>query len=226
VSYAKRRLSAARRPQQGMDRLQTEYDALQQKLALLKRDSLRGGVSAAAAPAPPAAAAAAAGPPARLACGGTDEAQPHGAAEAKATSVSEGGAQAQQSDAAAALAAIRFGGRHDGSALCAAAAEAFDADEDFVRMCEQAVGAQLRKTREGATSQSRMLELAGEAARGWRGAVGRGRGAAATAPWSLQAVAPERAAVVGGGQGDGLKSQPGLTFPARLRPRADCLQAW
>jgi hypothetical protein len=63
-------------------------------------------------------------------------------------------------DGAAALAAIRFSERHQGSALCAAAATAFE-DAEFVRLCEQAMCAQLQRTKEGATAQSRILELAG-----------------------------------------------------------------
>ena len=67
-----------------------------------------------------------------------------------------------QSDAAALLQSIQFSGRHSGSTLCAAAAAAFE-DAEFVKLCEQSMGAQLQRTKEGATTQSRMLELAG----GW-----------------------------------------------------------
>jgi hypothetical protein len=71
------------------------------------------------------------------------------------------------SDAAAALQSIRFSDRAGGaSALCGAAAAAFE-EPEFVKLCEQAMSAQLQRTKEGATAHSRILELAG----GWGGFV-------------------------------------------------------
>ncbi|GBF99197.1 kinesin [Raphidocelis subcapitata] len=187
-----------------MDKLQSEYEALQQKLALLKR----GPIAAAAAPASAApgsngsgGAERAALQPAQLpsvasmtplaagkpAPAATPLAQPQRAGgENRAPAAAAAGASAPAAGAtaprdrtreqtpsesnlqltcslpegAAALAAIRFSERHQGSALCAAAAAAFE-EAEFVRLCEQAMCAQLQRTKEGATAQSRILELAG-----------------------------------------------------------------
>lgn len=179
-SYAKRRLSAARKPQ-NMDKLQSEYEALQQKLALLKRESHRGGgeprplqqaqhaqatplsTAPSAVKKTPLSSTAHAAPENRAPAGGSGSG---GAAPtASAGCASEGGWQLQggAADAAAALQHIKFRDRHGGSALCAAAATVFE-EEEFVKLCEQAMGAQLQRTKEGATAQSRILELAGERA--------------------------------------------------------------
>ncbi|GBF99195.1 kinesin [Raphidocelis subcapitata] len=194
-----------------MDKLQSEYEALQQKLALLKR----GPIAAAAAPASAAPGSngsggaeraalqpaqlpsvasmtpLAAGKPAPAAtplvqpqrAGGENRAPAAAAAGASAPAAgataphdrtreqtpSESNLQLTCSlpEGAAALAAIRFSERHQGSALCAAAAAAFE-EAEFVRLCEQAMCAQLQRTKEGATAQSRILELAGEGAAGLR----------------------------------------------------------
>jgi hypothetical protein len=181
-----------------MDKLHSEYEALQQKLARLKREpALGSGVVPGAAPA--AAGGAATGsstlrplqqlqagrqatplgaalaakvaakdaPAASLPPRSTENRLPPskgGASGAAAAGGSECSSGAQisctQSDAAAALQYIQFSGRHGGSALCAAAASAFE-DAEFVKLCEQSMGGQLQRTKEGATTQSRMLELAG-----------------------------------------------------------------
>lgn len=192
-----------------MDKLQSEYEALQQKLAILKRKPQRtataapaseprplqqaqfvqstplgtGAAVAAAASAirsaaKPAAPNEVAGTPALLgsAYGLAENRVPSqsgaffGAAatagrvgSGAACSTSESSALQSQCgavDPGVLLQFIRFRERHAGSALCTAAATVFE-DAEFVRLCEQCMSAQLQRTKEGATSQSRMLELAG-----------------------------------------------------------------
>jgi len=198
-----------------MDKIQSEYEALQQKLALLRG---RGGGSSTSAANPAAAAAAAAGgtgssdplapkqvaaaaqmtpsartggkPPAGsetpLSRAPSGENRAPGAASAHPplpsglANVHTGTARTREmtpsdgtlalgcspSDAAAALQCIRFSDRHTGSALCAAAAATFE-DSEFVKLCEQAMSAQLQRSKEGATAHTRILELAGGCVLRW-----------------------------------------------------------
>jgi hypothetical protein len=188
-----------------MDKLQSEYEALQQKLALLKRDSSTAGgskgpqstplasIQAPRLPAP--ADAAAAGAPGTAAAeppsGAPPDSTMRGAAAAGAASsglrsmsggsfggggdtgpLSFSGLSMLQScenlqlhcslpDASGVLQSLKFAARHQGSRL-AGVAEAGFSDPEFVQLCEQGLTAQLQRTRDGATTQSRITELAGK----------------------------------------------------------------
>lgn len=149
-SYAARRLSGARKGQVDMDKLQSEYNALQQKLALLKRDP-------------------------------RDQMRPQQPTPSQSTLQSKQDLSSAQSDclnthdnlqaqcniqdAALALQSLQFHGKYSNSELGQLATATFE-EAEFVRLCEQGLTAQLQRTKEGATAQSRILELAGTS--GWK----------------------------------------------------------
>lgn len=172
-----------------MDKLQSEYEALQQKLALLKRDSSRDGklqqsTPMASIPGPRLAAAAAAGeaPPSGYPIAEPASVAPDstiaGAAMARPGScsgdtgpLSFGSMSVLQScenlqlhcsipDAGGVLQSLKFQAKHPGSRMAQLAESSFG-DTEFVQLCEQGLTAQLQRTRDGATAQSRIAELAG-----------------------------------------------------------------
>lgn len=171
-----------------MDKLQSEYEALQQKLALLKRDSSRDGkvqsTPMASIPGPRVAAAAAAGeaPAAGFPVAEPPSAAPDstiaGAAVGRPGSCSNdtgplsfGSTSVLQScenlqlqcsipDAGGVLQSLKFLAKHPGSRMAQLAESSFG-DAEFVQLCEQGLTAQLQRTRDGATAQSRIAELAG-----------------------------------------------------------------
>jgi nucleolar protein 58 len=172
----------------GMDKLQSEYEALQQKLALLKRDSNRDGKQQQSTPMAsipePRLAAAAAGeaPPSGFPIAEPASAAPDstiaGAAMARPGScsgdtgpLSFGSMSVLQScenlqlqcsipDAGGVLQSLKFQAKHPGSRMAQLAESSFG-DTEFVQLCEQGLTAQLQRTRDGATAQSRIAELAG-----------------------------------------------------------------
>jgi len=166
-----------------MDKLQSEYEALQQKLALLKRDSTRDSKLPQSTPLGPRLAAAAAG--------GDAPASSIPAAEPVAPDSSLAGAagprhascsgdtgplsfasmsvlqscenlqlQCSIPDAGGVLQSLKFQAKHPGSRMAQLAESSFS-DTEFVQLCEQGLTAQLQRTRDGATTQSRIAELAG-----------------------------------------------------------------
>jgi nucleolar protein 58 len=171
-----------------MDKLQNEYEALQQKLALLKRDSIRDGkpqcTPMASIPGPRLAAAAAAvdAPPSRAqlpeapASVAPDSVLPSAAALRAGSSSDTGplsfsGMSVLQScenlqltcsipDAGGVLQSLKFQAKYPGSRMAQLAEGSFS-DAEFVQLCEQGLTAQLQRTRDGATAQSRITELAG-----------------------------------------------------------------
>jgi hypothetical protein len=185
-----RRVSGNHDRNLGMDKLQSEYEALQQKLALLKRDSSRDGklqqsTPMASIPGPRlAAAAATAGeaPPSGFPAAEPASAAPDstiaGAAMTRPGScsgdtgpLSFGSMSVLQScenlqlqcsipDAGGVLQSLKFLAKHPGSRM-AQLAESSLGDTEFVQLCEQGLTAQLQRTRDGATAQSRIAELAG-----------------------------------------------------------------
>lgn len=173
-----------------MDKLQSEYEALQQKLALLKRDSSRDGklpqstplasiqgprlgAAAAAGDAPPSAIPVA--EPASVApdstfAGAAGTARP-GSCSNDTGPLSFSGLSVLQScenlqlhcsipDAGGVLQSLKFQAQYPGSRM-AQLAESNFGDTEFVQLCEQGLTAQLQRTRDGATAQSRIAELAG-----------------------------------------------------------------
>lgn len=185
-----------------MDKLQSEYEALQQKLALLKRDSNSrdskahqplpqstplASIQAPRLPQHHAAAAAAA-------AGGSGDAPPSvaeppsaapdstitGAAAARLGSFGGGGdtgplsfgsmsvlqscenlqLQCSIPDVGGVLQSLKFQAKHPNSRMAQLAEGSFS-DAEFVQLCEQGLTAQLQRTRDGATTQSRIAELAG-----------------------------------------------------------------
>jgi hypothetical protein len=183
-----------------MDKLQSEYEALQQKLALLKRDSSRDGgklqqsTPMASIPGPRLAAAAAAtaaagcdAPPSGLPIAEPASVAPDstfaGAAVQRPGScsgdtgpLSFGSMSVLQScenlqltcsipDAGGVLQSLKFLAKHPGSRMAQLAESSFG-DAEFVQLCEQGLTAQLQRTRDGATAQSRIAELAGACAGG------------------------------------------------------------
>lgn len=172
----------------GMDKLQSEYEALQQKLALLKRDTNRDGklqqsTPLAAVQGPRLAAAAAcdalpsAIPAAEPMSVGPDSvlagaaAQRHGSCSGDTGPLSFASMSVLQScenlqlqcsipDAGGVLQSLKFQAKHPGSRMAQLAEGSFS-DPEFVQLCEQGLTAQLQRTRDGATAQSRIAELAG-----------------------------------------------------------------
>jgi hypothetical protein len=152
-----RRLSAARKPRPSMDKLHTDLEALQAKLATMKRPAPGAGAATEA----PALASAGRRPSTR---GADRAAVPSPVGEAQEEPVPEGeqpgpvasaqpaaallqvqtgdtelADEAEETDAA--LAAVRSGVRHADSALAAAAASAFE-EAVFLQRCEAALTAQ------------------------------------------------------------------------------------
>ncbi len=193
-----RRLSGHRSGAADMDRLQSEYESLQQKLALLRKgpDNSAGGHGATLImagpncgeplapinpqqqqqhqPAPGSATMLGVLPAGSLSA--LRQASMHGPLVQSSLSLPQklpqepsggidGTVDALQlqggADALAALESLRFSGRYPGLAVGALAAEVFE-DTELVALCSQGLGAQLTRTKEGATAQSRILELAGE----------------------------------------------------------------
>lgn len=198
-----RRVSGAQNRDLGMDKLQSEYEALQQKLALLKRDSSRDGnklqqsTPMASLPGPRlATAAAAAGdaPPSGFPIAEPASVAPDstiaGAAVPRPGScsgdtgpLSFGSMSVLQScenlqlhcsipDARGVLQSLKLLAKHPGSRMAQLAESSFG-DAEFVQLCEQGLTAQLQRTRDGATAQSRIAELAGGCAGGRGTACGR-----------------------------------------------------
>lgn len=189
-----RRVSGTHNRDLGMDKLQSEYEALQQKLALLKRDSSRDGgklqqsTPMASIPGPrlaAAAGAAAAGgdappsgvpiaEPAPVAPDSTiagAAVQRPGSCSGDTGPLSFGSMSVLQScenlqltcsipDAGGVLQSLKFLAKHPGSRMAQLAESSFG-DAEFVQLCEQGLTAQLQRTRDGATAQSRIAELAG-----------------------------------------------------------------
>lgn len=183
-----RRLSAGNPNRHlGMDKLQSEYEVLQQKLALLKRDTNRdagrlgtGGTPMSAAPRkpgehapasvsgvsamgvlPPTAAFTGAAPDSALPASRAGSVGPCGGDTGPLLHSYEGlQAHCSLPDAAGVLASLNFSDRHPGSRLADLASAAFS-DPEFVSSAEQALSARLTRTKDGATTQSRINELAG-----------------------------------------------------------------
>lgn len=164
-----------------MDKLQSEYEALQQKLALLKRDTNRDGGRLQSTPrsvhAKKADAAAAAAP---ASVGGimTDAAPESALAAGTAARSSSGDTGTLGSlaalhncenlqlhcsiaDTAGIMQSLQFLDKFPGSRLGQLASSSFN-DPGFLNQCEQALSAQLQRTKDGATAQSRISELAGK----------------------------------------------------------------
>lgn len=169
--------------QLGMDKLQSEYEALQQKLALLKRDTNRDGgrlqstpmsaMQARKADAVAAAAGAsvtvggimtAAAPDSILTAGiaARNHSGDTGTLVSLAALQSCENLQLQCSipDTAGIMKSLQFLDKFPGSHLGQLASSSFN-DAEFLTQCEQALSAQLQRTKDGATAQSRIAELAG-----------------------------------------------------------------
>lgn len=168
-----------------MDKLQSEYEALQQKLALLKRDTNRDGGRVPLTPMS-AMQARKASTAAATACavsvGGIMTAaapdsivNPSSAAHGGDTGTLNSLCSMQSCenlqlhcsipDTAGIMRSLQFLDRFPGSRLGQLASSTFN-DADFLSQCEQALSAQLQRTKDGATAQSRIAELAGESGSG------------------------------------------------------------
>lgn len=174
----------------GMDKLQSEYEALQQKLALLKRDNNRDGKLQQSTPMAsiqgPRLAAAAAGeaPSSSIPVAEPASAVPDSSITGAALGVRPGSCSNDTGplsfaslsvlqscenlqlhcsipDAGGVLQSLKFQAKHPGSRMAQLAESSFG-DTEFVQLCEQGLTAQLQRTRDGATAQSRIAELAGE----------------------------------------------------------------
>ncbi len=163
-----------------MDKLQSEYEALQQKLVLLKRDSSTNDHSHAHAHNSTAAATGVGftrplATPSSVQRGAQQElGQPlHLQAAAPlhhAQLNTDASLQAMVDslqlqcgaslDVTGTLQTLRFSSSYQGSAVGALAGEVFEEGE-LLQLCEAALSAQLQRTKEGATAQSRIVELAG-----------------------------------------------------------------
>jgi hypothetical protein len=168
-----------------MDKLQSEYEALQQKLALLKRDTNRDNgklqqstpVSAVQTRKIDSAAPAVAAVGISTAPALAPDSILSGAAAGRCPSTNGdtgplgnlGGLQNCDNlqlscsipDAAGVIQALHLLDKHPGSRLAQLAGTVFS-NSDFLQQCEQGLSAQLQRTRDGATAQSRITELAGE----------------------------------------------------------------
>jgi len=91
---------------------------------------------------------------------------------------------ATESSGAAALQAMRCGSRHAGSALGRVAVEMFE-EPAFTQLLQEGLCSQLQRSAEGATSQTRILELAGAA-----GTCAPGGGGGGGAPTGVGGAAP------------------------------------
>eukprot|EP00775_Hariotina_reticulata_P012257 gene12257-12395_t len=183
----RRRVSGSHNRSLGMDKLQSEYEALQQKLALLKRDTNRDNgrlqqstpmsalqahkVLDSAAPGTATAAACITTAPALA-----PDSMLSGAAAARCHSTNNdtgplGSLAGLQNcdnlqlscsipDAAGVIQALHLIDKYPGSRLAQLAGSIFSSSE-FLQQCEQGLSAQLQRTRDGATAQSRITELAG-----------------------------------------------------------------
>eukprot|EP00879_Flechtneria_rotunda_P025350 GHRR01026930.1.p1 GENE.GHRR01026930.1~~GHRR01026930.1.p1 ORF type:complete len:679 (+),score=281.79 GHRR01026930.1:134-2170(+) len=178
----KRRSSGFSGRQLGMDKLQSEYEALQQKLALLKRDTNRDSKLKQATPLSAApgrlkamgAFAAAAGsdvkgPADSSILAGSTPAHLHGTAsgtdagclgQLPLQSCENLQLQCSGHDSAGVLQSLQTWQHHAGSKF-AQLAEGTFTDPEFLQLCEQGLSAQLQRTKDGATAQSRITELAG-----------------------------------------------------------------